>query len=184
MRASNHPARLALITGEVGAGKTTAVGRIVELARAQGHTCAGVWSPARLENGLKTGIESVDLARGERRLLARVVTETSGQTLGRYRFDPAVLDWSNEVLARALAARPDLLVIDEIGPLELEQGGGLAPALPPLAAGRVPRALLVVRAWLQDALRARLPGLDTAAFTVTAASRDALPQQVLDWLFR
>jgi hypothetical protein len=41
----------------------------------------------------------------------------------------------------------------------------------------------VVRAWLLDPLRARLPGLKTAAFPVTAAARDAVPEQVLGWLF-
>ena len=86
------------------------------------------------------------------------------------------------MLADAIATRPDLLVVDEIGPLELEQGRGLAPVLEPLAAGRVPRALVVVRAWLLDALRARLPGISMATFTVSPKTRESIPKQVVNWL--
>ena len=183
MSETERLARLALISGAIGIGKTTVVGRIIELARARGRTCAGLWSPARVENGIKTGIETIDLHSGERRLLARVAAKGTGQRVGRWSFDPAVLAWANDVLARAIAARPDLLVVDEIGPLELQRGGGLAPVLLPLAAGDFPRTLLVVRVWMLDELRARLPGLETAVFAVTTETRNALPEQVLDWLF-
>jgi nucleoside-triphosphatase len=175
--------RLALVTGDVGSGKTTVVGRVAALARARGYACAGLWAPARVVDGKKVGIEVVDLAGGERRLLASVTVEKTGERVGRYAFDPAVLAWANEVLAKAVEARPDLLVVDEIGPLELERGGGLAPVLEPLAAGRAPRALVVVRAWLLDALQARLSGIPVATFTVDGATREQVPQRITDWLF-
>jgi nucleoside-triphosphatase len=175
--------RLALVTGDVGSGKTTVVGRVVALARARGYACAGLWAPAHVVGGKKVGIEVVDLAGGERRLLASVTAEKTGQRMGRYAFDPAVLAWANEVLAKAVAARPELLVVDEVGPLELERGGGLAPVLEPLAAGRVPHALVVVRAWLLDALRTRLSDVPAKAFTVNGATREQVPQRITDWLF-
>lgn len=179
---SESTPRLALVTGDVGVGKTTVVGRVVELARTRGYTCAGIWSPARLVDGQKTGIEAVDLGSGERRLLARIAGTGSGPRMGRYVFDPTVMAWANDALARAVAARPDLLVVDEIGPLELERGGGLAPVLAPLAGGRVPCALIVVRTWLLEALRSRLPGIPAAIFAVREGTRGAVPEQVVDWL--
>lgn len=104
--------------------------------------------------------------------------------MGRYTFDLAVIAWANKVLKQAVAAQPDLLVVDEIGPLELERGGGLAPVLEPLAAGRVPRALVVVRAWLLDALRARLPDIPAATFVVDMETRESVPERVVNWLVR
>jgi len=175
--------RIALITGDIEAGKTTAVGQIVALARAQGYVCAGLWSPAHCVADTKTGIVAANLSSGERRLLARMETGAAGERMGRYTFDPDILDWANRLLASAIAARPDLLVVDEIGPLELERGGGLAPALALLAAKSVPRTLIVVRAWLLDALRARLPGIPTAAFAVDLETRERVPEQVVSWLF-
>jgi nucleoside-triphosphatase THEP1 len=175
--------RLALVTGEVGVGKTTVAGRVVELVRVRGCVCAGLWAPARVVGGQKAGIEAVDLRSGECRLLARTATQGAGEQVGPYTFDPAVLAWANQVLVDAIATRPDLLVVDEIGPLELERGRGLAPVLEPLAAGRVPRALVVVRAWLLDALRARLPGIPTATFAVCPKTRKSIPEQVVNWLY-
>jgi nucleoside-triphosphatase THEP1 len=51
------------------------------------------------------------------------------QQVGRYTFSDAAFVWANNVLLKA-AAEPSLkyLIIDEIGPLEL-QGNGLTPAL-------------------------------------------------------
>ena len=178
--------RLALVTGDIGAGKTTAVGRVVALARARGYVCAGLWAPALVIDGVdgrKTGIEAVDLSSGERRLLARMSLVATGEQLGRYSFDPDAIAWANGVLAEAVAAQPDLLVVDEIGPLELERGGGLAPVLELLATGRARRALVVVRTWLLDALRARLACAQTATFTVAVGTRETAPEQVVDWLF-
>lgn len=191
---------LALVTGDIGVGKTTVVGQVVTLARARGYVCAGLWAPAHVVDGRKVGIETVDLSNGERRRLAvrllPLATDVpsasreahkedsvASERLGGYTFDPAVLAWANRVLASAVAAQPDLLVVDEIGPLELERNGGLAPVLVPLAAMAVPRALVVVRAWLLDALRARLPGVPTAVFAVDADTRERVPKQVMDWLF-
>lgn len=180
---AREDSRLALVTGDIGAGKTTVAGRAVALARAQGYVCAGIWSPAHVVGGSKTGIEAVDLSSGEHRLLARIAAEGTGERMGRYTFDLAVIAWANKVLKQAVAAQPDLLVVDEIGPLELERGGGLAPVLEPLAAGRVPRALVVVRAWLLDALRARLPDIPAATFVVDMKTREYVPERVVNWLF-
>ena len=175
--------RLALVTGGVGVGKTTVVGRVVEIAQARGYVCAGLWAPAYVVHGQKAGVEAMDLRGGERRLLARIASGGGGERVGDYVFDLAAMAWANGVLAAAVVAQPDLLVVDEIGPLELERGGGLAPVLEPLAAGRLPRALVVVRAWLLDALWARLPGIPTATFAVAVETRQSLPKQVVDWLW-
>jgi len=175
--------RLALVTGDIKVGKTTVVGQVVALARARGYICAGLWAPAHVVDGRKVGIQAMDLSSGERRLLARVATDEAGERLGRYTFDPTVIAWANGILAAAVAAQPDLLLIDEIGPLELERGGGLAPVLELLAAGRVPRALVVVRAWLLDALRARLQGCSVAVFAVAVETRESVPGPLVDWLF-
>lgn len=58
-------------------------------------------------------------------------------------------------------ADPALLVIDELGPLELLRGGGLAQALALLERGpseRFPNALVIIRDSLLDAARERFEG--------------------------
>jgi len=185
-------ARTALVTGEIGSGKTFVAGRVAEQARQQGLTIAGLWCPARMTGRSKTGILAEDLAGGERRLLAVRINDREeaaefhgkpGPATARYAFDPAALDWANRVLARAVAAGPDLLVVDEIGPLELEQGQGLAPVLEPLSAGSVPAALVVVRRRLLENLQERIRAPRTSCFSVDGEGRETLPGRILTWLF-
>lgn len=47
-------------------------------------------------------------------------------TCGKYVFDKKVFKWAREILKNDLKEKPELIILDEIGPLELS-GGGLAP---------------------------------------------------------
>jgi len=70
----------------------------------------------------------------------------------RWEFDPEALDWANAALAEAAVG--DLLVIDELGPLEFFQGKGLTAGLARLDAGDYKVACVVIRsALLPNALQ-------------------------------
>jgi nucleoside-triphosphatase THEP1 len=85
-------------------------------------------------------------------------------------------EWARRVMAAALIANMDWLVIDEIGPLELHHGQGFAFALEPLSDSvRVPNAIVMVRESLVDELAERLGRLDTLRIHVTADARSQLP---------
>ncbi|MDY7039356.1 MAG: nucleoside-triphosphatase [Chloroflexota bacterium] len=180
---------IALLGGEIGAGKTTVCQQVVNLARERGFVCGGLLTPALVENGHKVGIIGADLSNGERRVLARTDRDLGGSRVGCYHFTADAFDWANALIASTVAAGCDLLAVDEIGPLELEHGGGLAPALNLIAAA--PRALIVVRLSLVDVLRDRLKRVGRASlsdhtikvFLTTASSRDRLPDEVAGWLF-
>ncbi len=178
-----NPARLALLTGPVGAGKTTAAERVAGLASRRGLTCGGLLAPAmRNACGYKVGIWGMDVSAGERRILARTDRELGGPTVGPYSFDRAALEWAVGVIESALG-RCDLVLVDEIGKLELWQGTGLAPILPHLIAERVSRILVVVRRSLLADLQTRLRGVVPSVFHLNPANRETLPQQIVDRLF-
>jgi len=127
---------IALVTGEIGCGKTTACGRAIELLRAQGVTARGILAPARLDDGgSKIGIDAVDVATGERRPLANHVPD-GGETIGAYTFDRVSLRWAIDCLWAAASPGPartsHVLVVDEIGPLELTRQSGFVEILGPL----------------------------------------------------
>jgi nucleoside-triphosphatase THEP1 len=48
--------------------------------------------------------------------------------VGRYKFDPDVFKWANKELIEGIDKKPDFLIIDEIGPLEISKKG-LEPAV-------------------------------------------------------
>jgi nucleoside-triphosphatase THEP1 len=152
--------RLILVTGAIGCGKTTYCRQEIDAAQHAGLDVAGVLSPARFEQGVKVGIDVLDLRSGEMRPLAHLrATEAALNAAGvitqRWRFDTEALAWANQVLATATPC--DLLVVDELGPLELEQGRGWMAALAAIDARTFDTALIVVRNSLLALALARWP---------------------------
>jgi nucleoside-triphosphatase THEP1 len=169
-----------LLTGERGVGKTGVCQRVVREARERGLTCAGVVSQAAFEEGEKAGITLIDVATGQYRPLA-VADDSEGEVRwGKYRFLPEALDWGVQILEAATPC--DLLVVDELGPLELEAGQGLIVALDVLKTGGFSMALVVVRPELVEALKERLGGRVSQVLEVTLASREQLPLLIVDLL--
>jgi nucleoside-triphosphatase THEP1 len=176
----SHPgAQMGLLTGPVGVGKTTVAERVVGLARRQGLLCGGLLAPAIMDAcGRKAGIWGVDISGGERRMLARTDRDLGGPAVGPYSFDAAALAWATGVVDSAIGSF-ELLVVDEIGKLELERGIGLAPILPRLAAGQAPRSLVLVRDYLLTKLQGKLESVEWMVFEVSEQNRGELPPHIL-----
>lgn len=172
-----------VLTGEVHVGKTTICRAVVDLARQRGYRVRGFLTlPIFDRAGQRLGFTLLNLANAEQRELARVERCYGGPTVGPFHFDPAVLQWGYDIVAEAVAEGCDLLVMDEVGRLELEQDTGFAPALDLLVGDVVPRGLLVVRSALLDAFRRRVLHLEYVTFEVTIHNREAAPVQVAQWL--
>lgn len=147
---------LALLTGGRGAGKTRWCEALARAGRDAGPSVAGLVSPPVLAGGEKTGIDILDVASGERRRLAeRARADLPGTEGLGWRFDPEALAFGNTLLARV--GDCDLLLVDELGPLEFGRGSGLTVAFALLDARRYRLAVVVVRPALVAAARARWP---------------------------
>jgi nucleoside-triphosphatase THEP1 len=150
--------QLVVVTGRSGRGKTPAVAAVVDALRAQGVTVVGFQQLPRLTDGKKDGFDVIDLASGARCQLGRWVGPDAGEHGTPFVFSP-----EGFALARAaVAAIPEgsVLVVDEIGAVEL-RGAGHWPALERALASPRPAAVVVVaRRPLVPALlgRLRAPG--------------------------
>lgn len=122
---------------------------------------------------------AVDIATREERLLGEAKPDEEPRTVGRYRFDPTTMQWALDCILRALQCRHDLVIIDEIGPLELLQNRGYAPALAQLGESLARTVLVVVRRELQGALEERLCSLQPIAFDLTLDNREEMPGRLL-----
>jgi len=169
-----------LLTGERGVGKTHLCQRVVREVLEQGYSCAGVLSPPVIVDGDKVGISLVDAASGAKRALATADRAPGKVRWGKYRFVPSTLEWGVSLLSRATPC--DLLVVDELGPLELELGQGLVEALHVLSEGDYSLALVVVRPELVEFVDHRLEGQQTRVIEVTLQNRDRLPGEIVSML--
>jgi nucleoside-triphosphatase THEP1 len=172
--------RVVLVTGERGVGKTHLCQQVVEQAGKIGYRCAGVLSRAVFDREEKAAITLVDVATSAERTLA-VADDTPGELRwGRYRFVPSTLEWGSDLLTGATPC--DLLIVDELGPVELTLGQGLVAALDVLNEGAFSLALVVVRPELLDTLREQLHCAETRVVEVDFRNRDQLPRQIVSLL--
>ena len=173
-------AYLVLLTAARGAGKTTACQRFLELARDDGMQVGGILAPSRYDDrGQKASIEVVDASTGERRTLAVVEPDAARRTVGRYRFDPEVMEWALARVMHALNMPIDVVIIDEIGPLELIQKSGFAPAIAAISSAQARSVILVVRPELVSRLQERLQDSAPATVALTEGNRDEIPSYLL-----
>jgi len=184
-----------LLTGRRGVGKTTVCQAVAELARRRGYQPGGVITPALYacpadwELGIwnweltKVGFEAMDVGSGERWPLAHTDQKMGGPRVGPYSFAPAALARALRVLRRAISAGCDLFMVDEIGPLELEQGKGFAPILDLFPVEGPTHTLIVVRPALLDPLLLHLRDIECTIFGVTEENRDELPLRIVEELW-
>ncbi len=135
---------ITILTGSRGSGKTRTCQHWIDQARQAGWTIAGLLSPAVFERGEKTGIDVVNLATGERNRLAdRVDRQTGFEVTDHWDFSPRVLSWSNTIFGEIESC--DLLIVDELGPLEFDRRQGLMKAFTTIQCGRYRFAVVVIR---------------------------------------
>lgn len=149
---------LILVTGEHGSGKTTWCLELAREARSAGMEPAGLVSPAVFEQGVKTGIDLIQIATGERRHLAAIRRHAPSDSGVRpdsprrhWSFDPETLAWGNQVMKALQPGK--LLILDELGPLELLENSGFTAGIEQIQRRNFALTCVVVRpSLLQNAL--------------------------------
>jgi nucleoside-triphosphatase THEP1 len=167
-----------ILTGERGVGKTTVCREAVALVQAEGYACGGILTLAQPDGEL----DVLDVSSGETRRLTLTPDAEPAIVQGRFHFDPDTMDLGNVALTRIAPCQ--LLVVDELGPLELEQGRGWTKAFDALQRGDFALALVVVRPELLVRAQLRLPSSATTVLKVTPENRDNLPSMLLEMLAR
>lgn len=110
--------RLIFITGRPGIGKTSVLLRALNDLKGGGYKIGGMISREVREGGIRVGFEIVDFCNGERGWLAHR-NQPTGPEIGKYRVNLRDLDAVGSRSIRNAVASDDVVVIDELGPMEL-----------------------------------------------------------------
>lgn len=131
-----------VLTGDVHSGKTTSLKKMIEIWQKENVLIDGYLSRVVLENQDIIGYDLVDL-KDERSIpFIRRKEEEGWERIGSYFFIPRGLSRAKGIILRGRKA--DILVVDEVGPLELT-GKGIWPALEKIVFMPKPDFILVVR---------------------------------------
>jgi nucleoside-triphosphatase len=164
-----------LLTGSPGCGKTTAIKRILaQLSRPAG----GFYTEEVREGGTRNGFKIVTLD-GREGMLAHVNIQSSAR-IGRYGVDTRVVDSIAVDSIRHALAEKRLVVIDEIGPMEIFSGAFCQAVMDALASDSVVLGTIVKRRnMFADKIKA-LPNI--TLIEVTTVNRDRMVHEIVKLL--
>ncbi|NJD22730.1 MAG: hypothetical protein FIA82_08710 [Melioribacter sp.] len=120
--------KIFVLTGEIKSGKTT---KLMQWAAGK-KNIDGILQPVIDDKRFIYHIGSRTLKILE---TTEVLPNNELIVIGKYKFRKSVFEWSQNILLDCLNRKPDWIIIDEIGPLELE-GKGLEPAISKLFSKR------------------------------------------------
>ncbi len=161
-----------VLTGPVHGGKTTFLGGAVPVWAGRGLACTGFLSPAVADAAGTQGNDLIEIGTDRRRPYLRRQGPPDAVRTGPYFFVPDALERARSIIRESGPA--GLLVVDEVGPLELA-GGGLWPALRDALKRQDRTFLLVAREDILAGLAAALAPLVPVVFDV----RDAEDRKLL-----
>ena len=155
-----------LVVGEPGSGKTSWCREYIDRRRESGSSVGGILCPAVEHQGQRIGCNALDLLTGQEIPFARLSSHgciRQGERVGDYTISRDGISFARGAIKRAIDNGCDLVVIDEVGLLELS-GKGLVSAVE-LALASAVDVLIVVRSSLREDLQRHFSQYE---FVVTA----------------
>jgi len=133
-----------MITGDVGQGKTTFLLELIDVLKSGQLDLAGFIARGIHKNDDRVGYDLEDLASGKTCEFIRKERTAGWFRHGKYYFSPEGVKFGTAILEQVDRDNTDLLIIDEIGPVELK-GKGWSDAITKLVKETRMMQLWVVR---------------------------------------
>lgn len=137
-----------IITGDPQSGKSTLLEKLVPVLKRQHIRPAGILAKGLWENAIRSGFDLIDLKSNESVPLARRLKECEASSVP-FEFFPSGIQAGCRALSKASCAGADVVIVDEVGHLEMA-GKGWAPFLTPLLRLETIVHIWVIRTTLVD----------------------------------
>lgn len=167
--------RVILLTGRPGCGKTTTIRRV--LADYPGDA-GGFYTQEIREGGARKGFEIITL-EGARGILAHVDIN-SNQRVGKYRLDLDTFERLAIPAVQGAVERGALVVIDEIGPMEIRSKGFRRVVMQVIQSGAKILGTIVMRSTpFTDGIK-NMEGIEV--IEITPDNRREMEKRIVDML--
>jgi nucleoside-triphosphatase THEP1 len=115
--------RVFILTGTSEQGKTTQIQKIIEVFKENCIVVGGIYSPRIIESNKTIGYDIIDIVTKEREIFLRRSGEASLDKIGKFSIFPQGLQKGIEALKSSTNSHNKIVIIDEVGCLELEDRG-------------------------------------------------------------
>jgi nucleoside-triphosphatase len=168
-----------VVTGPPGVGKSTLVSKVVFRLKSAGVIVGGCTTSEKKVKGVRVGFEVKDLTDGAAGELASVALKI-GPRVGKYRVNLVDLSRVGAGGLAKAAKTSELIVIDEVGPLELISPDFRRAVRACLESGKPVLAVLHER--LDDDLLNELRRVARSTFALTVENRDESADELAEAL--
>lgn len=152
-----------MLTGPKHSGKTTFLLKLVEKLKREKFRIAGFTAPSVYEGTFLLGFDLYDIRRGQKVKLARRKSAKD-----EFEFSEEGRRFGRKILESDQTRNADLIIIDEFGPMELENGGWRKNIDLLLESKKC--LLLIVREELVEKVKRIYSGLVCQTFSATEES--------------
>lgn len=166
------------VTGPPGIGKTTVLVKAAETLEKKGYKLGGMLTREVRENGMRMGFEIIDYETKKRGWLAHV-HQPSGPQIGKYRVNLMDLESIGASAIQNAVTRAEIIVIDEVGPMELHSAAFKEAVNKALESGKLIIGVIHERA--HDSLKEIIKKNKNAEIIqVTYANREQLHNDLIE----
>lgn len=123
MNATTHQPVILLVTGSVEGGKSSFLSELVKRLKDKGVQVGGFLCPGTFEQGKRSVFVLENIEDGKQLGMASSMEKEGWFPYRRFWFNPEAFRLGREWLDTSLASEPQVVVIDEVGPMELEDAG-------------------------------------------------------------
>lgn len=168
------------ITGLPGAGKTYALLKVIEMLEADSFSVGGMITEPIVENERRVGFYVMDWATKEKRIFAHRDID-SRIHVGRYGVDIMALEEIGVQAIRSATSNSGVVVIDEVGKMEVESGSFIQAVKDALDADK-PLILTLHKKSRNPLLQDIRRRDDIRILEVTAVNKNLLPYKIVKLL--
>ncbi|MDF1550934.1 MAG: nucleoside-triphosphatase, partial [Bacteroidales bacterium] len=112
-----------IVTGGIAEGKTSFLINLANELKGNGFSLGGFFAPRTLEHNKTIGYRLISVETGEESGFLKLKESAVNEGIGRFEIENAGLTFGEKLLTPQAIKNKQLIIIDEIGKLELNDGG-------------------------------------------------------------